>query len=1699
MLNETTISQSNSQEKQTADYDTLTSNAEFQNGQNNHEFAERDTIDELEHYGETLIDISQKLEGAHQQTEEPLKLHIKEEDINSTLSEQQKQAINNFTEGLKEYERLYATEYDKADTIINEAVKTFNENSKGLWSRDYAIETGRQIHAIQDPTDAEGYDDADAWQLINAFDMPIRVIVENPDFYDKMLEQHNRIGNGYLAKIYKEMAKTDDGQRKFKEDFIDNGNYAELARTRVLNILYELKIDNKELDDLKLLKEYGVCVFDDIAIDGIRPMGLLIGQEEDEYKNKLKEVTRELIENKVFDDAEYSRITQKVIDSALNHEFVSKDALSIVTTAQEYGLNPRPDSSEAVKYWDEISKKAGRNMLELFTNRHSQYDKEILNNLDLLDFSQETVMRLFADRYTDDADSISIEKYQNPKLLDAINQPKFQDIILETIEEQVEKRAAEAHSNSPNKVPKILLMLMQDRQIIKDMQRRKAFDNYPSCRQISTIDAIANGNFTEKERLKFYIPSEYFPSSNFDDNGEPNANFYARMTGYWGFIHDKSERQHYSIVLDPTEKTNLSKAQQLSEHVQTFMQGNRGQKIVSMLNGDNNPFSIELETALKYFNETGPRPELWRFFLQKEEYQFLLKQNEETRITMGLNGAEMAFLDTYQSSISSQVIGNIHPREIPKYFDETGPKQELWQHCLQNKDYQFLSEQSDETKAKMGFSEAEVAFLNSYKRMLTSTVIQNMSPDEIPKYFDETGPKQELWQQCLQSRDYQFLSEQSDETKAKMGFSEAEVAFLDTYQNFMSSRVIGNMRSREIPKYFDETGPKQELWQHCLQSKDYLFLSDQSDEAKAKMGFSEAEVAFLNSYKRMLTSTVIQKLSPDEISKYFDGTGPKAALWLDSFANKDFDFIYKQDMDTRNNMPFDEKHNEAIDGYGRIDDDAIKDLYKNYIIKNLERTNVETIPEIADTLNNLTYSNAEEISSHPIDFAKAILENTSSELVKEKMQEIESVFVKNNIPYVGKVYRTFRILYPTGSFPYQMERGALKGRIEAPANPDTLPSNIAEYRQLIESKDSVLFANLLRASLESNNRDLRKYLINLQKGASLAEQVIDGTSKVSEEDERILEVYLEHLDTIYRNTQKGKIAPFQRTGNTIEDVRNISKEFTPNERFSVPDRIVQSFGYMLGIKTCSEAIERIDRAVAEADARNRKAAAEGNFKLESGDIIKSLDVEYLGPSLRNGFLCKEFLNGQVKSDTTPLDSDVNVLPDGLSGDISEGVNKKNEIAAFEPKSCMVVMKGDANSGRNRFVTESENGTYDPQKYEIWQNDESNYGILVGFASTGIDYMIHDSIRRTGEDNDLDRMKYEIVKNDDFYTPIVDKAGRKLVFSPDEYDKMKLIVLGLREFTKDGKSKFITADAPERALVKDLSIPEYVLPDGVKIEGTEDTIVKLQNNKEEVDKKRDAIKNEVLLPILQQFNLSMREELSGDLTEGVAEVIDTGSTGRYSNAPGDGDFDFMMKLDRKITKDKNALESIRNAFCDKLGLSYEDIVKSGNIRAKNVKLSGLEETVDIDVTFSTKTNKVKYSTDVALGQFYESMTEEQRRIATANVIFAKRLLKHAKAYKPDRGDVPQGGLGGVGIENWVLQNGGSFVAAAESFMKVANECGENFEQFKMNYSLIDFGENHVNGLNDNFVARNMSKEGYNKMRTALGEFLASYKQTETTAT
>ena len=230
------------------------------------------------------------------------------------------------------------------------------------------------------------------------------------------------------------------------------------------------------------------------------------------------------------------------------------------------------------------------------------------------------------------------------------------------------------------------------------------------------------------------------------------------------------------------------------------------------------------------------------------------------------------------------------------------------------------------------------------------------------------------------------------------------------------------------------------------------------------------------------------------------------------------------------------------------------------------------------------------------------------------------------------------------------------------------------------------------------------------------------------------------------------------------------------------------------------------------------------------------------------------------------------------------------------------------------------------------------------------------------------------------------------------------------------------------------------------------------------------------------------------------MIDTGSTGRSTYVPGDIDFDFVMRLDREILLNDKKLANLKNDLLQAFHQKDSKNVIDGNFRLKKAYLEGILEPLKIDITFLQKTDKVDYSTDLVIQDYLNTIKkqdENKYKQIIGNIVFAKKVLKEAYCYKPSRSDAAQGGLGGVGIENFVLQNGGSFVTAARNFLEISE--GKNLEEFKQQYSIWDFGSNFLTEKretypHDNFV-NNMNEVGYEKMKEALKNYIVTLSKEE----
>ena len=322
-----------------------------------------------------------------------------------------------------------------------------------------------------------------------------------------------------------------------------------------------------------------------------------------------------------------------------------------------------------------------------------------------------------------------------------------------------------------------------------------------------------------------------------------------------------------------------------------------------------------------------------------------------------------------------------------------------------------------------------------------------------------------------------------------------------------------------------------------------------------------------------------------------------------------------------------------------------------------------------------------------------------------------------------------------------------------------------------------------------------------------------------------------------------------------------------------------------------------------------------------------------------------------------------------------------------------------------------------------------------------------------------------------YIPIIDRDSKQLLFTLDDFTNYRKKMSGLKEY----------------------GTGDYQFSENLFFEGLDYYLDLIDKNVQDVNRGLNLVIEE-FKRVMASIGLTVSVGLN---TEGDIELVEAGSTSRYTNIPSPDDnpkwdFDFTVRMNPdKVWMVKEALETKLQA--------KGHITRTSNykVRLTDVLIPGLDKTLDLD--FSLTPQKKRYlATEEALSKRLNNMKEQDEnkyRLVVANIMFAKAYLKENGAYKPSRGildgDRSFGGLGGVGIENWILQYGGSFEDAARDFLAHAE--GKTFIEFEKEYAIMDFGQDHVSTSKGefpyhNFVMRNMRYNGFELMRESLREFI-----------
>ena len=753
----------------------------------------------------------------------------------------------------------------------------------------------------------------------------------------------------------------------------------------------------------------------------------------------------------------------------------------------------------------------------------------------------------------------------------------------------------------------------------------------------------------------------------------------------------------------------------------------------------------------------------------------------------------------------------------------------------------------------------------------------------------------------------------------------------------------------------------------------------------------------------------------------------------------------------------------------------------------------------------------------------------------EVFAKIEKIFEKNNLPLFAKIYKCFETLYPN------FNKSTFNFDKNSRISPDLLNANPLEKRMAYLRRNGsdrdirmqMVFNDLLRISICSADRSLIDYMNNIKVGNDLYLDIVSGKrtfESLTFEEKNILDIFSSHLEVLQENKTQSKNMTLDNLS-LPDKIRVLSKEFSPTDRHSLPDRIIRSFAYYAGF----DSFENLNNYIIDS-YKKAERLGESNvikrqtFSFEDGDLLRCIgNIDALEASLDTGNVCKEFLGplkGTSDSDATPLDIDFSLIntANGMKKTIYSCISGTPTGFGFGN----IYLVTDKNNPNIR-ITRDNNGNidtpYDPMKLEVFSTEDlsgvnvARWGARTGYSLvTDVDYIIYkknfeiNSLKPYNEDgtvnyvnqtsdvyDDLIRLKMLLAKKG-IYKPVYDFTG-KLVFTKKEYDTIRSKLDGISYY------KIITEEEKAYPLA-DTSLLYFP--------GIEELATEMQQDRSKQQEKRKIITDKIKEILVSSLGATqINDTILNDLSQGNIDLLETGSTSRGTNVPGDADYDFMTRVGRNDLNNTDAvIRDLNSLFSPQTNISHDN-----RFRGKDIKLDGIEEPIDIDISFTQKRDKVDYSTDTCLSDLLRTIEKEypeQFPLVKANIVYAKKILKAGKAYKSRRSSEAEGGLGGIGVEYWILQNGGSFINAVNSFLAQAVKDGNiiPYEEFKDKYQIWDFGKNHepkeikigsserigssekIVFPYDEFVSCNMSKEGYLKMTKTLLEFKKKYEMAAT---
>lgn len=432
---------------------------------------------------------------------------------------------------------------------------------------------------------------------------------------------------------------------------------------------------------------------------------------------------------------------------------------------------------------------------------------------------------------------------------------------------------------------------------------------------------------------------------------------------------------------------------------------------------------------------------------------------------------------------------------------------------------------------------------------------------------------------------------------------------------------------------------------------------------------------------------------------------------------------------------------------------------------------IDRIKVLKQTLERLTQSLPDELRIYEVQIIQKLF---YAENPQEALDEFIKIFDNENLPYIGRVYLLFEILHRyvdryVNRYAAPTYKNYFQTKAETKYNISPILKRSSERRRY-----DIIYRDLLRIHIDSNNPSLRRYLSQLQDGEKLLTLLDSSNHTALDNDQKTqLSSWLDKIESLYYTSglRKRSGANFINVDNFKSRLEVLKTALQVRDGQSINDRIVEMFARPLGYNNIGDVLNRMDQAQIESTNRNIDYYKEvnGTYQIKPGDLIKGIQPFFLYSYLSNGVVAPEYIPG-VNSDFTPFDTDFIRAYINVTGtELETFINNSKAINYTSPDEGILIVIRDRGQLKQHLPNDTIRKNLD--SHELIHSklvDANHFGIRTGIPSTEIDALIvlPGLAKKTEE---IQRIGFFLTLSGK-YIPIIDSRNGNYLYDPNSHER-----------------------------------------------------------------------------------------------------------------------------------------------------------------------------------------------------------------------------------------------------------------------------------------------------------------------------------------